>query len=82
MPRDVREFGTAFLQDAQKLPALGEVAGEKEDDQNLDELDRLKAEEVHFRVADSRAGAEEDQRQRKRQRSEQRNKAQAAEQAR
>ena len=33
--RDVREFGTAFLQDAQKLPPLREVSGEEKDDEYL-----------------------------------------------
>ena len=56
MARDVRKFGPPLLQDAQKLPALREVAGEEEDDQDLDELDRLKSEEVDLRVAESRAG--------------------------
>jgi hypothetical protein len=51
----------ALRQLAQELPAVEEVGGQEEDDQDLDRLDRLEPEQVHLGVAAARAAAEEDQ---------------------
>ena len=65
VPGNARQLRPAFLQYPQELPTLGEVAGEKEHDQDFDELYRLEAKQVHFRIADSGTVFEDDQRQRK-----------------
>ena len=45
----------------ERLPAAGEVAGEEQQDEQPDRLDRLHAEQVHLRVARAGSAAEDDQ---------------------
>ena len=48
----------------QRRPPMREVPGEEQHDEHADRLDRLRAHQVHFRVARSGAAAERDQQQR------------------
>ena len=56
-----RQAGAGLRDLAQELPAVEEVAGQEEHDEDLDRLHRLPAEEVHLGVAAAGAAAEEDQ---------------------
>ena len=73
-----RQFGALFAQRAQELPAIGEVAGQEEDDQDPDHFHGLEAEQVHLRVTYAGTGPEENQGSRQRESGDQRYVTQAA----
>src|ERR1039458_4879039 len=71
----------ALLADVpQDVPTLREVAGQKQDQQNADQLDGLKSEQVDFGVARAGTVPEHDQQRRKREAGQERHEAQLAQQ--
>jgi hypothetical protein len=69
---EAREARALLAGVAQDVPALREVAGQKQDQQNADELDGLKSEQVDFGVAGAGAVSEHDQQRREREAGKQR----------
>jgi hypothetical protein len=68
---------TRFPQSPQELPAVGEVTGQKQHDEQPDRLDRLDAQQVDPGIARARTGAERDEQERQGDRAEKRHVAEA-----
>src|SRR5262245_25406313 len=59
--QDKRQSVMLFLEFAQQFPSVSKVASQKEHQENLDNLDRLKAEEIDLGIAGTWTRARENQ---------------------
>ena len=80
-PQDKRKSVVLFFEFAQQFPSVSKVASQKEHQENLNDFDRLKAEEIDLGVAGAGTGAQKHKNHRKHKTQKQRHKTEFGEQA-